>query len=121
MPEEVPIKPDRAPPICRLQPPPSGIAPDKKKDEPRALSHVRTRLAGVAPGPFLGAGFCIPVSTPICRWESHRHGPRLGHCTQLLLSHENLPSEEILGTLDAMKFRSSMELFGAAGFDPVRR
>lgn len=48
-------------------------------------------------------------------------GPRLKECTRLVLSHEGVPLEEILGELDAMKFRSSMQLFRAAGFDPVRR
>jgi uncharacterized protein (DUF1810 family) len=48
-------------------------------------------------------------------------GPRLRECTELVLAHEGVPLEEILGALDAMKFRSSMELFRAAGFEPVRR
>lgn len=50
-------------------------------------------------------------------------GSRLAECTELVLSHRGVSLEEIFGDLDAMKFRSSMQLFCAAGFDPdaVRR
>jgi uncharacterized protein (DUF1810 family) len=48
-------------------------------------------------------------------------GPRLKECVELVLSHEGVPLEDILGELDAMKFRSSMELFREAGatFTPL--
>jgi uncharacterized protein (DUF1810 family) len=48
-------------------------------------------------------------------------GPRLKQCTELVLSHKGVPLEDILGELDAMKFRSSMELFHEAGaaFTPL--
>jgi len=48
-------------------------------------------------------------------------GPRLKECTELVLSHKGVPLEDILGELDAMKFRSSMELFHDAGaaFTPL--
>ncbi len=42
-------------------------------------------------------------------------GPRLEACTKLVLSHKDVSLEEIFGELDAMKFRSSMELFRKAG------
>ncbi|WP_072396889.1 DUF1810 domain-containing protein [Hyphomicrobium sp. CS1GBMeth3] len=50
-------------------------------------------------------------------------GPRLAECTGLVQSQRDVPLEDIFGDLDAMKFRSSMQLFRAAGFDPgpVRR
>lgn len=48
-------------------------------------------------------------------------GPRLKECAALVLSHEGVPLEDILGELDAKKFRSSMALFAEAGFDPLRR
>lgn len=48
-------------------------------------------------------------------------GPRLKECVDLLLSHADVPLEDILGELDAMKFRSSMELFREAGRDLVRQ
>lgn len=48
-------------------------------------------------------------------------GPRLRECTELVLGHTDIPLADILGELDARKFRSSMELFAEAGFDPVRR
>ncbi|HYD15743.1 MAG TPA: DUF1810 domain-containing protein [Hyphomicrobium sp.] len=48
-------------------------------------------------------------------------GTRLKQCTELVLAHKGVPLEEILGELDAMKFRSSMELFHEAGaaFTPL--
>lgn len=42
-------------------------------------------------------------------------GPRLKECAELVLSHKDVPLEDILGQLDAMKFRSSMDLFREAG------
>lgn len=41
-------------------------------------------------------------------------GPRLKECTKLVNSIEGRSIEEILGDIDAMKFRSSMTLFAAA-------
>lgn len=41
-------------------------------------------------------------------------GPRLKECTQLVLQVESRSAEEIFGSLDAMKFRSSMTLFAQA-------
>jgi uncharacterized protein (DUF1810 family) len=38
-------------------------------------------------------------------------GPRLKECTQLVLNVENRSAEEIFGSPDDMKFRSSMTLF----------
>lgn len=49
-------------------------------------------------------------------------GPRLKECVDLVMSHEGVPLEEILGGVDAMKFLSCIELFGdAAGTDWMRR
>lgn len=44
-------------------------------------------------------------------------GPRLHECVALVRAHEaaDLSLEDILGELDAMKFRSSVELFAEAG------
>jgi len=46
-------------------------------------------------------------------------GPRLKECTQLVLDVENRSAEEIFGSPDDMKFRSSMTLFAqvSAGDD----
>jgi uncharacterized protein (DUF1810 family) len=41
-------------------------------------------------------------------------GPRLLECTQLLLSVEARSAGQILGSVDAMKLRSCMTLFGRA-------
>ena len=41
-------------------------------------------------------------------------GPRLRECTKAMLGHSDRPAEAILGTVDALKFRSSMTLFDAA-------
>lgn len=49
-------------------------------------------------------------------------GPRLKECVELVLSHEGVPLEDILGGVDAMKFLSCVELFGdACGTDWLRR
>lgn len=42
-------------------------------------------------------------------------GPRLHECAALVRSHTDKTLEQILGELDAKKFRSSMELFEVAG------
>lgn len=47
-------------------------------------------------------------------------GPRLTECAGLVYSHRDVPLEDILGELDAKKFRSSMELFERAGGDLAR-
>lgn len=41
-------------------------------------------------------------------------GPRLGECTAAVLLHPEQSAEAIFGSIDAMKFRSSMTLFEAA-------
>jgi uncharacterized protein (DUF1810 family) len=41
-------------------------------------------------------------------------GPRLLECTRLVLAHSGTPIEEIFGTPDDLKFRSSMTLFAQA-------
>jgi uncharacterized protein (DUF1810 family) len=40
-------------------------------------------------------------------------GPRLEECTRLVTLVEGRPIDQIFGTLDAMKFRSSMTLFAS--------
>ncbi len=44
-------------------------------------------------------------------------GPRLKECTQLVLSVENRPLAQILGSPDDMKFRSCMTLFAQVSPD----
>ena len=47
-------------------------------------------------------------------------GPRLRTCAAAMLDHAGTPAETVLGTLDAMKLRSSATLFAALpGADPV--
>ncbi len=47
-------------------------------------------------------------------------GPRLIEITRALLKHKNQDIEQMLGSIDAMKCRSCMELFQALpGADPV--
>jgi uncharacterized protein (DUF1810 family) len=41
-------------------------------------------------------------------------GARLAECAGLVLAHKDKPAATILGTIDAVKFRSSMTLFEAA-------
>jgi uncharacterized protein (DUF1810 family) len=40
-------------------------------------------------------------------------GPRLRECVAVLNSHQGLSAEQILGDIDAMKFKSSATLFAA--------
>jgi uncharacterized protein (DUF1810 family) len=47
-------------------------------------------------------------------------GPRLRQVTDLMLAHAGTPAEAILGGIDAVKFRSSMTLFGAAAPEESR-
>jgi uncharacterized protein (DUF1810 family) len=42
-------------------------------------------------------------------------GPRLVECAEILASHEGLTAQQIFGSVDAMKLRSSMTLFARAG------
>ena len=46
-------------------------------------------------------------------------GPRLIECTELVLAAKDRTINEILGSPDDMKFRSSMTLFGAVSDNPV--
>lgn len=47
-------------------------------------------------------------------------GPRLRECVALMNTHRNKTAEQILGVVDAMKFRSSLTLFAkASGDEPV--
>ncbi len=42
-------------------------------------------------------------------------GPRLEDCVGLMLRHRGEDAEDILGTVDALKFRSCLTLFAQAG------
>jgi uncharacterized protein (DUF1810 family) len=44
-------------------------------------------------------------------------GPRLAECTGALLALDGLTAQDVLGSVDAMKLRSSMTLFQAAAPD----
>jgi uncharacterized protein (DUF1810 family) len=46
-------------------------------------------------------------------------GPRLIDCAEALLQHRAVPAEQVLGSTDAMKLRSSMTLFEAVAPDPT--
>jgi len=46
-------------------------------------------------------------------------GTRLRDCTAAILAHRERGAEAILGTVDAMKLRSSMTLFEAVADDPA--
>lgn len=49
-------------------------------------------------------------------------GPRLKECVDLVMSHEGVSLEDILGGVDAMKFLSCIEIFSeACGTDWLRR
>jgi len=46
-------------------------------------------------------------------------GPRLHECCDALLGHEGVSAEQVLGSTDAMKLRSSMTLFALAAPDDL--
>ena len=46
-------------------------------------------------------------------------GPRLDHCTRIVLDLEDGSLHQIFGSPDDMKFQSSMTLFALAAADPV--
>jgi uncharacterized protein (DUF1810 family) len=46
-------------------------------------------------------------------------GPRLLECTQAVCRHRGRSADAIFGSVDAMKFRSSMTLFEAVADDPA--
>jgi uncharacterized protein (DUF1810 family) len=46
-------------------------------------------------------------------------GPRLLECAQIVASHQGLTAQQIFGSIDAMKLRSSMTLFAYA--DPEQQ
>ncbi len=46
-------------------------------------------------------------------------GPRLKECTNLVLQIQGRSIEQILGPIDAMKFRSSMTLFASLTANPI--
>ena len=64
---------------------------------------------------FYGIGSAAEASSYL------RHpvlGPRLAECGQALLAHRGARPDEILGSVDAMKLRSSMTLFEAVADEP---
>lgn len=53
-------------------------------------------------------------------WRHPLLGPRLKECMQLLLAHEGLSAQGMLGAIDALKLRSCATLFAAvAPEEPV--
>jgi uncharacterized protein (DUF1810 family) len=46
-------------------------------------------------------------------------GARLAECTTLMLGHDGMAAAEILGGIDAIKFRSCMTLFAAIADNPL--
>lgn len=44
-------------------------------------------------------------------------GPRLRECVRAICAHEGASAVDILGSIDALKFRSSLTLFAAAARD----
>lgn len=53
-------------------------------------------------------------------WQHPLLGPRLKQCMQLLLAHQGLSAQDMLGAIDALKLRSCATLFAAvAPQEPV--
>jgi uncharacterized protein (DUF1810 family) len=63
--------------------------------------------------------FAIASLDEACAYLAHPTlGPRLIECTELVLGVQGRSIEQILGDVDAMKFRSSMTLFARAATEP---
>jgi uncharacterized protein (DUF1810 family) len=76
------------------------------------IFHQAKGLGRSAMSEFYGLGSvdeaCAYLAHPVL-------GPRLMECVDLVLLHDGRTLEEILGPLDAMKFRSCLSLFKEAG------
>lgn len=46
-------------------------------------------------------------------------GERLRECVRAMLAHSGQPAESVLGSIDALKFRSCLTLFDAVSTDPL--
>jgi len=72
------------------------------------------QLAGLGTSPR-AQRFAIPSLRGAERYVAHPVlGSRLITCAEALLTHERATAEAIMGTVDAMKLRSSMTLFAQA-------
>jgi uncharacterized protein (DUF1810 family) len=72
---------------------------------------VFPQIAGLGRSP-MARRYAISSATEARAYLAHPLlGPRLRHCTRLVLETEGRSIEEILGRPDDMKFRSSMTLF----------
>jgi len=73
------------------------------------------QVAGLGTTP-MSQRYAIRSADEARRYLAHSLlGTRLITCTAAVLEHRENSAEEIFGTVDAMKFRSSMTLFDAAG------
>jgi len=79
------------------------------------------QVAGLGSTP-MSQRYAIRSADEARRYLAHSLlGTRLLTCTAAVLEHRDRSAEEILGSVDAMKFRSSMTLFDAAshGIEPI--
>jgi uncharacterized protein (DUF1810 family) len=80
---------------------------------------VFPQLAGLGRSPtatFYGIGSAEEARAYL---EHPVLGPRLLECTRAACGHRHRSAEAIFGSVDAMKFRSSMTLFEQAAEDPA--
>jgi uncharacterized protein (DUF1810 family) len=75
---------------------------------------VFPQLAGLGRSPT-ARFYAIESIEEARRYRAHDLlGPRLVECTEAVLVHRDVGAEAIVGSIDAMKLRSSMTLFEAA-------
>jgi uncharacterized protein (DUF1810 family) len=80
---------------------------------------VFPQLAGLgrsSTAKYYGIGSCAEATAYLAHPVL---GPRLQECTRIVCSHRQLSADAIFGSVDAMKFRSSMTLFGQATEDLI--
>jgi len=80
---------------------------------------VFPQIAGLGHSPT-AVHYALPSQAAAKAYLAHPVlGPRLVEAVKLMLSHRDTPAETILGGIDAVKFRSCLTLFEAAGGGPV--
>lgn len=78
---------------------------------------VFPQIAGLGESP-MAKRYAITDADEARRYLAHPVlGERLRRCVRLMLQHEDLSAEDILGSPDDLKFRSSLTLFLAVATD----
>ena len=87
---------------------------ERGRKESHWMWFVFPQLAGLGRSP-MAQRFAIESADEARAYLAHPLlGPRLRRCTEAVLAHRGRQAESIFGSVDALKFRSSMTLFDEA-------